>query len=83
MSYLANTLLLKNDDFNIYTLLLFISIGFLAGFFFKLNNSSGKKKFLKMEKDAEANQLRIAALKEKLDRLEKENHALGGSGAKD
>jgi hypothetical protein len=71
MIYLADNIL--NSDFNIYTLLLFIAIGFLAGFMLKINFQTEKSKMVKLQKEAEMNQARIAGLKEKIDRLEKEN----------
>ena len=79
MSYLANTLF--KQDFNISVLIVFAIARFFVGFFLKVNSQKGKAHLLKMEKDAHANQSRIAALKEKIEELEKENRALGGTNS--
>ncbi len=70
MHYLADRIFY--DNFNIYASLVFIAIGFIAGFFLRANTKGGKGKFKKMENEAKLNQARIAELKEKLDTLEKE-----------
>ncbi len=77
MNHLANALF--KQDFNIYVVIVFIVIGFFAGFFLKVNSQKEKKHILKMEKDADANKSRIAGLKEKIEDLEKENRAMGGT----
>ena len=76
MRYFGNSLFFA--DFSNYTLILFVIIGFVAGFYLKINSQKGKNKFTKMEKEAESNHARIAVLKEKIEILEKENNDLGG-----
>jgi polyhydroxyalkanoate synthesis regulator phasin len=62
-------------------LIFFAIAGFFIGFFLKINSKKGKTQLLKMEKDADANQSRITALKEKIEELEKQNRALGGTNS--